>query len=1015
MQLDAEAVGRFALSLNALWSAPLQLIISVVLLYLFIGPSSLIGLAATLFTIPIQSWVVRRVFILRKRTLKITDERVKLSNEILQGIKAVKFYAWEKPFRGKVGDIRNREVAILQSTIVFRALFVVVISALPTLISVVTFAFYTGVFKNELDVSSVFTAILLLSGLRGPLLSLPFAVTAVVEAKVSVKRIERFLGFENTATISKRDASCEVGEIKVENGSFEWGDPPPPLPSRRALQQEKGAKRGILSRVFKRGNKNEAVNTGGKEKNPPEDSAGKAAEAAAEPAAEPAAKDAEESRFALMNVDIDIPPGQLTAIVGPVGAGKTSLLNAILGEMKAVDGCVKRNGTVAYVPQTAWIYNGTLRDNVLFGQALEAEKYEMVVEASQLGEDLSVLPNGHETLIGEKGINLSGGQKQRVSIARTVYSDVDIYVFDDPLSALDARVGKNVFDQCMSRNGLLRNKTRLLVTNQLQFLPYTDNIIVLSEGRVQSQGTFKELIEKDAAFQAMLSGTVTTSHDDELALEQLPEAELKSFAQTDANLTRGKSTLVSKGTLMSLEERKTGGVKGTLYMKYARLCGGLVLFTGALLISVVAAGVQVLPNWWLSYWAQQEALFPGETSTAAFLGVYFALGISYVLLVFFRSLSFIWLALVAARKLHENILKSVLSAPMSFFDVTPIGRILSRFSRDVAAADQQVPQAFLMMLGSFLNLVAAYVMIAIITPLFMAIAIPITILYFLLQRFYNRTNIELKRLDSISKSPIYNHFAETLGGLTTIRAFEREDQFIAANVNHIDTNIRFFFAQTVTSRWFSLYLELLGSVLVLAAAIFGVMAKDSVFSGLVGLSLNSALQVTAFLGFSIRSITELESQMNAVERLIYYCEELPSEAQPINEDYRPPPEWPSKGKIHAENLRMRYRPGLEPALTGVSMDIKPSERIGVVGRTGAGKSSLAVALLRLVEPYEGTLEIDDVDALKLGLEDLRSKITIIPQDPVIFSGTLRFNLDPFDAHTDQELWEVCRYGAVPWM
>uniref|UniRef100_A0A7S0BN76 Probable ATP-dependent transporter ycf16 n=1 Tax=Rhodosorus marinus TaxID=101924 RepID=A0A7S0BN76_9RHOD len=1005
MQLDAESIGRFALSINALWSAPLQLIISVALLYVFIGPSSIVGLAATLLTIPIQSAVVRRVFLLRKKTMKITDERVKLSNEVLQGIKAVKFYAWEKPFARKIEDIRNREVSILQSTIVFRALFVVVISALPTLISVVTFAFYAGVFKNELDVASVFTAILLLSALRGPLLSLPFAVTAIIEAKVSVKRVERFLGFENTPPITRNDDSCEVGEIKVENGSFQWGDPPPPLPSRQGPPQSKAGSRGILSRPFRRRNKSATENKAGSpEKMPSENDGGQTAEAVSEAA--------EESSFSLLNVDIDIPAGQLTAIVGPVGAGKTSLLNAVLGEMKTVDGSVKRNGTVAYVPQTAWIYNGTLRDNVLFGQELDDEKYEVVVAASQLEDDLSVLPHGHETLIGEKGINLSGGQKQRVSIARTIYSDVDIYIFDDPLSALDARVGKSVFDECMSKNGLLRNKTRLLVTNQLQFLPYTDKIIVLSEGRVQSQGTFKELIEKDTAFQAMLSGIVTTADEDDLMLEPGSEAKLKSFAQPDAELTRGKSTLVSKGTLMSMEERKTGNVKGSLYMQYARLCGGLSLFIGALLISVIAAAVQVLPNWWLSYWSQQEALFPGQTSTIAFLGVYFAFGIGYVLLVFFRSVSFIWLAVVAARKLHENILKSVLSAPMSFFDVTPIGRILSRFSRDVAAADQQVPQAFLMMLGSLLSLIAAYVMIAIITPLFMAIAIPVTILYFLLQRFYNRTNIELKRLDSISKSPIYNHFAETLGGLTTIRAFDREDQFIEANVNHIDTNIRFFFAQNVTSRWFSLYLELLGSLLVLAAAIFGVMAKDSVFSGLIGLSLNSALQVTAFLGFSIRSITELEAQMNAVERLIYYCEELPSEAQSVNNDYRPPPEWPSKGKIHAKNLRMRYRPGLEPSLNGVSMDINPTERIGVVGRTGAGKSSLAVALLRLVEPYEGTLEIDDVDALKLGLEDLRSKITIIPQDPVIFSGTLRFNLDPFDAHTDQELWETLEKSSM---
>jgi len=1167
MQLDAQRISDFAQFIHVTWAAPIQVIVTVVLLYIYIGPSAFVGLAMAVVTIPLQSWLVKKQAALRKRGVGITDQRVKLINEVLQGIKAVKFYAWEKPFSAAIDEVRERELANYRASIIVRSSFLVIIMTVPTIIAVVTFAFYVGVFNEALNPSAVFTGIALLNQLRQPIMMLPFVVSALVDARVGAKRVEAFLDLDETdgyhrqhaeerpdnqslarntgdvlspevrtalhrnlrkavaAAEAARRGRCSVteamdligelpspipkslidadgatgrGSITVIDGEFAW-DPvtstvadaaaSSPLSLFKCLpgRRRRAAAAAAASPA--------AVGSPADVAVPVDDAspaaAGRPVPVSSDPraddavdgAVDPAATSLSRTRdgsvrtaSVLQNVNLVCEPGKVTAVIGRVGSGKSSLVHALLGEMRKRRGTVALEGTCAYVAQNAWIFNGTLRDNILFGRAYDKELYQRAIHCSVLDTDLSVLPFGDRTAIGEKGINLSGGQKQRVSLARAIYADADVYLLDDPLSALDAHVGADVFERCLSpSSGILRNRTVVLVTNQLHFLPECHSVIMLADGSIQNSGEFRNLLHDDEDFRTLMEEN-TGARDEEglsashsrsvsrsrkrsrattsnggiaapgrsahsMSIETAPgpvraaaaaavaaKAKAAAESSTSGGVAATGSTASSstesvngsgtsgaaagdkapKDSLITLEERKIGNVRFGAYYEYARACGGLVIFFLILVLFAAATTTSVLNNWWLSYWSKEAA--PGSTtdhSLGFYLGIYFGLAVAYAALTFVRSVWYLFSALLASRRLQQGAVRSVMHAPLSFFDTTPIGRILSRFSRDTDGVDVQLPQFFQQMLTTVFQLIASYVYIAVILPWFIAVAVPIGFGYFVLQRFFNRTSLELKRLDSISRSPIYAHFSETLGGLSTIRAYSREADFAKDNLNMVDTNVRAYFCYIAANRWFSLYLEIMGSMLVFATAILAVAGRGNVWAGDVGVALVYALQVTGILGFTVRSITELAGQMNSVERLAYYGSELPQEAPHeagVDGKVEPPPGWPTAGAVSIDNLQLRYREGLELVLKGITLDIKGGERVGVVGRTGAGKSSMMIALLRLVEAAKGSIHVDGVDLASLGLSSVRRGVTIIPQDPVMFSGTLRFNIDPFSEFTEAELW-----------
>uniref|UniRef100_A0A8C5SKT9 ABC-type glutathione-S-conjugate transporter n=1 Tax=Laticauda laticaudata TaxID=8630 RepID=A0A8C5SKT9_LATLA len=681
----------------------------------------------------------------------------------------------------------------------------------------------------------------------------------------------------------------------------------------------------------------------------------------------------QDSDVTIKDITLEIAHGSLVAIVGSVGSGKSSLISAMLGEMENIKGHINIQGSMAYVPQQAWIQNATLKDNIIFGSSLDETRYQQVLEACALHPDLKLLPGGDLTEIGEKGINLSGGQKQRVSLARAVYSNADIYLLDDPLSAVDAHVGRHIFDKVLGPEGLLQNKTRILVTHNLSFLAQVDDIVVLEAGTVTERGSYSTLLANSGSF-AQLLNTYGNQQDN------IHEEE-----------AMGKVITIAKDT-----------VKLFTYLRYFRAIGwGLSI---CILIGNIGQAASFIGfNLWLSDWTNDALHYQNETYPVTRdmrVGIYGTLGLFLLIATGLASFG----TIRASRVMHEQLLSNILRVPMSFFDSTPTGRIVNRFAKDIFTVDETIPISLRSWMNCFFMILSTLVIICIATPYFAIITLLLGILYYFILQFYVATSRQLRRLDSVTRSPIYSHFGETVSGLSVIRAFGHQERFLQHNEKIVDVNQKSVYSWLVSNRWLAVRLELVGNLTVFFAALLAVFVKNSLNSGIVGLSISSAMNITQTLNWLVRMTSELETNIVAIERLNEYTE-IKNEA-PWVTTQRPPSQWPNNGEITFIDYKVRYRPELELVLDGINCDIKGTEKIGVVGRTGAGKSSLTNCLFRILEAAGGKILIDGLDIATLGLHDLREKLTIIPQDPILFSGTLRMNLDPFDQYSDEDIWHT---------
>ncbi|KAF9277276.1 hypothetical protein BGZ74_003407 [Mortierella antarctica] len=721
----------------------------------------------------------------------------------------------------------------------------------------------------------------------------------------------------------------------------------------------------------------------------------------------------EKATFALKNINLSIPRGQLVAIVGAVGSGKSSLLNALVGEMRKTGGSMEYGGTIGYCPQSAWIQNATVQDNILFGQPLDEVRYRSVIRNCALERDIQILPDGDQTEIGERGINLSGGQKQRVNIARAVYFDADVVLLDDPLSAVDAHVGKYLFKNCIM--GALQGKTRVLVTHQLHVLPQVDYVICMKDGEIVERGTFHELMSNEGEFSNLMKahgGIEEEQVEEEEEEEEEEKAVVVAAAEqisekVEEEMTEGKGEKKDapggkpKG-LMSQEERATGSVDGKIYKNYVNAAGGGLLVPLLLLLLILTQIAKVGNDLWLSWWTELKF----DKSQTFYMVLYAVWGIAQGVFQFINGFYFSLAGARAAKNLHQKALQNIFRAPTSFFDTTPLGRIINRFSKDVDACDNLLSESYRMFTGTAAIVLSTFILISVIFPYFLIPLVPMLVFYYYAAIYYRSSSRELKRIDSILRSSLYAHFSETLSGLATIRAYREQDRFLERNAYFIDLENRPYFMSYSIQRWLGVRLETIANTLVFCTSLLGVCGRTSISPATIGLVLSYSMSVTGTFNWCVRQYAEVENNMNAVERLHHYAEELDVEADAIIPDNRPSDQWPSAGAIKIRNLEMRYRPELPSVLHDLSLDIQGGEKIGVVGRTGAGKSSIMMALFRLVEPSKGTIEIDGVDVGKIGLFDLRTRLAIIPQDPILFSGTIRSNLDPFEKRTDQELWEV---------
>uniref|UniRef100_A0A8C5VSM2 Multidrug resistance-associated protein 1-like n=1 Tax=Microcebus murinus TaxID=30608 RepID=A0A8C5VSM2_MICMU len=695
----------------------------------------------------------------------------------------------------------------------------------------------------------------------------------------------------------------------------------------------------------------------------------------------------------LKDLNIKIPEGALVAVVGPVGSGKSSVLSAILGEMEKLTGVVQRKGSVAYVSQQAWIQNCVLQENILFGSVMQKQFYERVLEACALLPDLEQLPNGDQTEIGERGVNISGGQKHRVSLARAVYSGADIYLLDDPLSAVDVHVGKQLFEKVIGSLGLLKDKTRILVTNNLTLLPQMDLIVVMESGRVAHMGTYQELISKTKS----LTNLLEVFSEQEKGKDTMKN----KLGYNMSSLDQGKQFSMKK------ENIPTGGVKFSIILKYLQSFNWLWVW----LVLVTYLGqnlTSIGQNLWLSAWAREAKHMNEFTEWKQIrsykLNIYGLLGLIQGLFVCSGAYVVTKGSLTASRTMYAQLLNNVLHLPLQFFETTPIGQIVSRFTKDMFVIDTRFHYYFRMWMNCTLDVVGTVLVIAGALPLFILGIIPLVFFYFSIQRYYMASSRQIRRLAGASRSPIISHLSETLSGVSTIRAFGHEHRFIQQNKEVVNENLVCFYNNVISNRWLSVRLEFLGNIMVFFAALLAVLAGNSIDSAIVGLSISYALNITHSLNFWVKQACEIESNAVSIERVCEY-ENMDKEA-PWIMSRRPPLQWPNKGIVEFINYQARYRDDLGLALQDITFKTREEEKIGIVGRTGAGKSTLSNCLFRIVERSGGKIIIDGIDISTIGLHDLRGKLNIIPQDPVLFSGTLQMNLDPLNNCSDSELWEV---------
>ncbi|TFJ81540.1 hypothetical protein NSK_006792 [Nannochloropsis salina CCMP1776] len=1120
MQLDAARLEGVASSVHTLWNGLLDIVVYMAMLVACMGPSMLAGILIMASVIPLNAVFLGILAKARERTLKSTDSRVKLTNEVLQGIRSIKSYAWETPFLKQVEAVRAQELSTIMSAAKLRGVLVAFLGATPSIVSMVTLWAYVAL-GNTLSASKVFTALALFNQLRFPLLYYPMVIAAFAEGRVALTRLQNFLDapqVEGQRLAEPSPASMTAsllthGKVATTLAGADSG-------------AERGQGEGVGIHLH--------------------DASFSYAVQANRPA--PGAQADSDDATRLRNCSLSVVPGEVVAVVGSLGSGKSSLVRALLGEMSLLKGdagaeggreggapphalhalthdddrhveeggretrregegpggVVRVEGSLAYVPQTAWVPNEAFRDCVLFGSPYNAVKYQRTLDACCLGPDVARLEASDQTEIGERGVTLSGGQKQRLALARAVYADADIYLLDDPFSALDAQVGRQVFENCLrDPKGPLAGKAVVLVTNQLQFLPYVDKIVMMGpmEGGngdvgIIDQGRYWDLIARGHDLESMLASSATAaaaaspspSHDEtERQGEHGHHADIgvaaaaaggasgvgdeqhASYHQLHASDEEGmegepllameeqgvgeevREEGLERGKLMKEEERITGAVKAKVYNAYLGAVRSPLLILLAVISFVVANGTQFIQQAIIAAWTS-DPLHIKRPARVYLLGVS-SMAAMVAAFNYLRTYLSVLAGVRASDYLHHRALQKVLGAPMRYFDTTPLGSLVQRFSSDLDQVDQQLPGTLGMFITCVFQLVGTLGAILAATPQFSVALFPISWIYLSVMNYFRAVTRELKRLDSLSRSPIYSHFSETLGGLSVIRAFRKEKAFIKANEAKVDDNVRAYISLKAADRWLSVRLELLGAGVVGIGAVLSVhgTAMGHLGAGLAGLALTNALGVTGLLNWAVRCLAETEAIMNSVERVQQLVESVPAEApahlnalshahdlsaldalhrnissggttgagmvtRPVR-DLQDDASlvasgWPWKGGLYFRRAVMRYRQDTSPILQGFTAAIRPKEKIGIVGRTGAGKSSLFVGLLRLVELEGGSIEIDGVDISKVGLATLRSAVSVIPQDPVLFSGSIRSNLDPFQTYDDATLWSALRKASL---
>ncbi|XP_057483297.1 ABC transporter C family member 5-like [Actinidia eriantha] len=968
MAVDVQRVGDYSWYLHDIWMLPLQIILALAILYKNVGIASVATLIATIISILVTVPLARVQEEYQDKLMAAKDDRMRKTSECLRNMRILKLQAWEDRYRVKLEEMRNVEFKWLRKALYSQAFITFIFWSSPIFVSAVTFG-TSILLGGELTAGSVLSALATFRILQEPLRNFPDLVSMMAQTKVSLDRIAGFLQEEELqgdATIVLPRGITNMA-IEIKDGEFCW--------------------------------------------------------------------DPCSSKSTLSGIKMKVERGMRVAVCGMVGSGKSSFLSCILGEIPKISGEVRVCGSAAYVSQSAWIQSGNIEENILFGGQMDKARYKSVIHACSLKKDLELFSHGAQTIIGDRGINLSGGQKQRLQLARALYQDADIYLLDDPFSAVDAHTGSELFKEYILT--ALATKTVIFVTHQVEFLPAADMILVLKEGRIIQAGKYDELLQAGTDFNALVSAHHEAIESMDIPIHSSEESDesnpcdgsgllskkrdsvgnnidsLVKEVQKDVSTSDTKSIKEKKKAkrsrkkqLVQEEERERGKVSMNVYLSYMAAAYKGLLIPLIILAQTLFQVLQIASNWWMA-WANPQT--PGDqprASSMVLLGVYMALAFGSSWFIFVRAVLVATFGLAAAQKLFLKMLVSVFRAPMSFFDSTPAGRILNRVSIDQSVVDLDIPFRLGGFASTTIQLLGIVGVMTNVTWQIMLLVVPMAIACLWMQKYYMASSRELVRIVSIQKSPIIHLFGESIAGAVTIRGFGQEKRFMKRNLYLLDCFGRPFFYSIAAIEWLCLRMELLSTfVFAFCMVLLVSFPHGSIDPSMAGLAVTYGLNLNARLSRWILSFCKLENKIISIERIHQYCQ-IPSEAPSIIENSRPPSSWPEGGKIELFDLKVRYKENLPVVLHEVTCTFPGGKKVGIVGRTGSGKSTLIQALFRLIEPVAGRIIIDNIDISTIGLHDLRSRLSIIPQDPTLFEGTIRSNLDPLEEHSDQEVWQA---------
>nr|XP_046485751.1 ATP-binding cassette sub-family C member 4-like isoform X2 [Neodiprion pinetum] len=1041
---DVARFDNLLMHLHYIWIMPLQVTLIGYVMWQFVGVASLVGIGAmVLQTIPIQGYFSNLSSKLRSKIAMKTDERIQLMSELISGIEVIKMYSWEKPFEIIVSKVRGVEMKLIGLTSYLRGIYasIMVFSERVTLyLTLISFA----LMGNHLTAEITFPLATLFNVLQMTCaIAFPQAIIQSGEAIVSLRRISAFLLLDEVR--------------QPENSEFVANDGDQPVEKHTTSQLlESGKETEMESLLLEKGKPDAKITssaTNGAKKVDIRYEHGISIELVNVAANWVSAQ----LPPTLCELSMEVKSKSLTVLVGSVGSGKSSLLHLLLGELSVGAGRLSyftdeknektrinsRDIRISYTSQDPWLFPASVRANILFGQPYDRKRYQKVTRVCALVKDFEQLPQGDMSFVGERGASLSGGQRARVNLARAVYRDADLYLLDDPLSAVDARVGRHLFEECIQ--GYLKGKTRILVTHQLQFLRQADSVIVLNRGTVMHQGTYEELAESThAILTSQKSVESETVEEENEETYDVGKHDFRTRRLTSVSSERPSERSVSFEELQDIdgEEIATGSMSTKVYSSYF-LSGGNICSLIILMITIVIGQLSAnASDYWVTYWTNQNTrraeIRANETASNITssksetsidfqqmfwdpdtewydqygllrsniaVQVYTMLIAATVIFLSLRSLLFMKICMTASRTIHDSMFSNLLRATMRFFNTNPTGRILNRFSKDVGAMDELLPRAMLETLQVFTVMLGILVMVSIVNPWTIIPMIFVAALFYFIRIYYLKTAQNIKRLEGITKSPVFSHVSSTLDGLTTIRSCGVlvEEMLKQEFDHHQDSHTGAWYLTLGTATAFGFTLDLVSCCFTTFVCFSFILINDFP-GGSVGLAISQCLILTGMVQYGVRLSAEVVSQMTSVERVLQYTN-LPKEG-PFTTGSPPPDTWPSQGGLVMKNVSMKYNDDKPPVLKGLNLKINPGWKVGIVGRTGAGKSSLISALFRLTgDGLEGEIILDGVDTKSIGLQELRPRISIIPQEPILFSASLRYNLDPFDQYSDAKLWD----------